>query len=126
MKPARRLLPLEPLDLQPGFFDTHDVERVLLAAAARRRGSPRLNDQGRVTFDLIARGGVNGVTGVKVSCQKDIHTAGRQCFHRHARAPHQVALVVAGRQVKRMMRDDDFQAPTRRAELLPEKFPPKK
>jgi hypothetical protein len=52
---------------------------------------------------------VASVADVEVSGEQDVRAAGGEPLHRHPRAPDDLALVVAGRQVERVVRDDDLE-----------------
>src|SRR5882724_10729129 len=101
-------LPLKSIDRNVWTLNANDIERVCFTPSTIRCRGSCLHHQRRVPFNLVARGAVRRVANMQVARQKDVRTAACQPFHRHARASHQVALVVPLRQIEWMMCDDNL------------------
>ena len=109
----RRLVPGVALDGNPRPVEPQDVERVHLAAPARRQGAG-LDDERRVPRNLVSLGAVADVAHVQVAGEKDVGAGGRQLLHRHVGAADQMLVAVPLRQIERMVRDDDADCVRRR------------
>ena len=69
------------------LLDAQHVERVLLAAAARRGRGAGLDHERRVAGDLVARRGVAGLAGVEVAGEQQVDAAAREHVHRRPARP---------------------------------------
>ena len=106
---ARSRPPGPAFDREIWPVDLNHVQRIRLAAAARRCACPRRNDNGRVARHLVALGGLAGVGNVKMTGQEKIDAAFGQRLHGQARTPDHAAGR-AGGQIEGMMRDHDLGA----------------
>jgi hypothetical protein len=77
-------------------------------AALSRRDRPCLNDERRVTGNLVARGGMSDVADMEVTGEEDVSSSSGQPPHCHVGASDQMLLTVSVREIERMVGNDDF------------------
>ena len=80
---------------------------VLTSPRPRVDSVPACTTSAECPGDLIPLRGVADVADVKMAGEKKVGAGGCELRHRHAGSPDQMFVPVPGRQVERMMGDDD-------------------